>query len=257
MRRTLLLAASALLVTGSAVVALASPASAAPKSVTCPNGFLGVLHVRKDLIVPADSSCGLTQGSKIGRNVIVHKGASFFTGGTKIGGNLIARGAALIEIGDVNNGKSATVIGGNVIITGTVGGVPYGEFICQTRIGGNLVIKDTAATASGWDIGQPQAANCGRNAKYGKVYGDTIGHNGIFIDNAGAYLDVGSNQPAFNGHTGPGFGHDLVFVNNHEGYNALNENSVGHDCRQHNNRPYEGSGNMARHKLGDCNSKNS
>jgi hypothetical protein len=157
----------------------------------------------------------------------------------------------------VNNGKSATVIGGSVIISGTVGGVPYGEFICQTRIGGDLVIKDTAATASGWDIGAPEPANCGRNAMYGKVFGDTIGHDGIFIDNAGAYLDVGWNEPAFNGHTGPGFGHNLKFVNNHEGHNYLIDNSVRHNCWQHNNRPYKGRGNRAGHKVDDCNSKKS
>lgn len=256
MRRTLLLAAGILLVAGPAVFAAASPASADTTPVTCPNGFIGVLNAPQDLVVPAGSSCGLTEGSTIGRDVIVDAGGAFFIGGTTIGRDLIANQAALIELGDVNNGSSDTIIGRDAIIAGTVGGVPFGEFICQTRIGRDLVITDTASTASGWDIGAPEAANCGRNARFGQVFGDTIGRNGVFDNNAGAYLDVGSNQPAFNGGTGPGFGNDLTFTNNHEGFNDLTDNTIGNTCSQSNNHPYAGSGNTAGNNVDACNSAN-
>jgi hypothetical protein len=235
----------------------ASAASAAAGNVTCPSGFLGVLKVAHDLIVPAKSSCGLTEGSMIGYDVIVKPGASFYVGGTTIGHDLFAYKADLIELGDVNNGNTDTIIGHDAIIIGTVGTVPYGEFICQTRIGHDLVVVDTASTASGWDIGAPEPANCGRNAIYGPRYGDTIGYDGIFCHNAGSYLDVGWNEPADNGGTGPGFGHDLIFVDNHEGYNHLTKNTIRHDCIQINNHPYLGKGNRAGHHLGDCNSANS
>ncbi len=228
----------------------------APGDVACPNGFLGVLHVAHDLIIPAGSSCGLTEGSAIGNNVYVYPHASFYAGGTTIGYSLLADQADLIELGDVNNGSSDTIIGHDAVITGTAGTLPYGEFICQTRIGHDLVIADTAATATGWDIGAPEPANCGRNARYGPRYADTIGNDGIFSNNADAYLDIGSNQDAYNGGTGPGFGHDLIFTGNHEGYNDLTSNTVGYDCNQSNNHPYLGTGNTAAHDVDSCNSTN-
>ena len=186
----------------------------------------------------------------------VHPGASFYIGGTTIGYDLISYQADLIELGDVNNGSSDTIVGNDAFIIGTVGTLPYGEFICQTRVGHDLVVANTAATATGWDIGAPEPANCGRNARYGPRFADTVGYDGIFYDNAGAYLDVGSNQPAFNGGTGPGFGHDLVFTGNDEGFNDLTDNTVVYDCSQSNNHPYLGAGNTAGHNADTCNSAN-
>jgi hypothetical protein len=117
MRRILLLVASILLVADPAL-AVAGPASADTADVTCPSGFLGVLNVGRDLIVPAGSSCGLTEGSAIGRDVIVGPGAAFYLGGTTIGRDLIANQADLIELGDVNNGSSVTIVGRDAVITG-------------------------------------------------------------------------------------------------------------------------------------------
>jgi len=254
--RRILLPVSGVVLAACVMLAPAIPANAAPRNVACPPGFLGVLKVGHDLVVPAGSSCGLTQGSVIGHDVIVKPGASFVVGGTTIGHDLFATGADLIELGDVNNGSSDTIIGHDAIITGTVGTLPFGEFICQTRIGHDLVITDTKATASGWDIGAPESANCGRNAIYGPRFADTIGHDGIFSDNAGAYIDVGWNQSKYNGKTGLGFGHDVVFTNNHEGFNDLTRNTIGHSCRQRANHPYLGKKNRAGHSVNSCNSAN-
>ncbi len=246
MRRIPKLAVSMLLVAASTLLALAAvagPANAATGDYTCPKGFLGVLKVAHNLIVPAKSTCGLTQGSTIGHDVIVESGASFFIGGTTIRHDLIATNAALIELGDPNNGTTETVIGGNAIISGTVGGVPFGEFICQTHIVHNLSISYTAKTASGWDIGAPEPANCGRNS----TPGDIIGNNATFNGNAGAYLDMGYNK----------VGYDLVFIGNNEGYNDLTHNKVGNNCSQSYNHPFLGKDNTAGNNVGSCNSSNS
>jgi hypothetical protein len=89
------------------------------------------------------------------------------------------------------------------------------------------------------------------------VFGDTIGHDGVFENNAGAFLGVGPNQPADNGGTGPGFGNDLTLTNNTEGFNDLSNTTIGDDCSQSNNRPYAGSGNTAGSNVDACNSTNS
>jgi hypothetical protein len=243
MRRIPLLAASILLAAGAPLLALAGPANAATGDVTCANGFLGVLNVVHNLTVPADSSCGLTQGSTIGNDVIVDPGASFYIGGTTIGHNLTATDATLIELGDPNNGTTETVIDNDATITGTVGGLPYGEFICQTQIDHNLSVTDTASTASGWDIGAPEPANCGRNS----TPGDIIGNNATFTNNEGAYLDVGSNQVGYN----------LSFKGNVEGFNDLTNNTIANSCSQNYNHPFSGSGNTAGNNIDTCNSSNS
>jgi hypothetical protein len=106
--------------------------------------------------------------------------------------------------------------------------------------------------ASGYDVGDPLAFNCARN--FGR-WGDTVGHDGIFHNNSGNW-NVGANNNAQNGGTGPGFGHDLIFTNNHGPLNVLDNNTAVHDCRQSNNHPFLGSGNVAGHSVDNCNSSN-
>lgn len=241
MRKRITLLAASLLLAAAPALALTSPAAAATGDVTCPNGFLGVLNVAHNLTVPAGDSCGLTQGSTIGNNVYVDSGAAFYVGGITIGHDLIASGAQLIEIGDPNNGSTETVIGGSATITGEVGGLPYGDFICQTRVY-NLSITDTVTGTPGWDIGAPEPANCGRNA----TPGDIIGNNAVFTNNEGNYLDVGGNQ----------VGHNVSFKGNVEGTNTLTDNTITNDCVQAYNHPFDGSGNTAGGSIDHCNSSN-
>lgn len=251
MRKFLLLIAG---ITGVALI-IAAPAGAASGDVYCPQppapAFVGPVTAPHDLIVPPGTFCGPTQGSTVGHDVIVGQGAGFFPGGTTIGHDVRSHKAAFIELGDPNNGTTDTIVGHDVLITGTQGGVPVGDFICQTRIGHDLVVKDSAATASEWDIGDPLAFNCARNLRPG----DTIGHDGIFDQNANA-IDVGDNNATFNGGTGPGFGHDLKFTNNHGTINRLINNTVVHDCKQSDNHPFLGFGNSAGHSVDACNSSN-
>jgi hypothetical protein len=80
------------------------------------------------------------------------------------------------------------------------------------------------------------------------LYGDAT-----FSNNASS-LDVGSNQPAFNGGTGPGFGHDLTLTGNTN--TTLTDNNIVHNCTQSDNHPFAGSGNTAGSSVDACNSSN-
>jgi hypothetical protein len=223
---------------GMAVFAV--PASADTTPTTCPNGFLGVLNAPQDLVVPAGSSCGLTEGSTIGRDVIVNQGGSFFVGGITIGRDLIADHPNLIELGDPNNGSTETVVGRDVTITDTTGTLPFGQFICQTQVGRNLTVTGTV-TGAAWDIGTPLFANCARNS----TPGDSIGADGVFTNNA-VTISVGSST----------FGHDLTFTGNTGSSNDLISNVISHDCNQSGNHPFDGSGNTAGSSIDACNSVN-
>jgi hypothetical protein len=79
------------------------------------------------------------------------------------------------------------------------------------RIVGNLSITGTKTTSSGWDIGAPEFANCGRNIINGPRFADTIGGDA-------------------NGLTGPGFGHDLTLTGNTN--TTLTDNNIVHNCTQ-------------------------
>lgn len=243
-RRALLLPVTAVaaVLLGMAVFALPASAATISGDFTCPNGFLGVLNVTGNLTVPANSSCGLTQGSTIGNDVTIDQGGSFFIGGTTIGHDLNANHPNLIELGDPNNGTTATVIGHDVNINGTTGTFPFGEFICQTQIGHNLTVQGTAPGTTGWDIGFPEPFNCARNS----TPGDSIAGDATFSNNAGAYLDVGDST----------FGHDLTYNGNTGIFDNLTDNSIVHNCTQSNNHPYDGSGNTAGNSIDACNSVN-
>jgi hypothetical protein len=242
------------------VLLVADLAGASTGDVQCaPPGttmFIGKVNVAHNLIVAPGTSCGPTQGSTIGHDVIVQQGGSFFPGGTKIGHDVLANRASLIELGDVNNGTTDTIVGHDVRINRTQGPAPFGNFICQTRIGHDLVISNTAASASEWDIGRNDPANCGRNEVNGSRFGDTIKHDGTFTHNANS-LEVGDNTAIFNGNTGPGFGHDLTITDNHSPSFGLIENSVRHACRQAHNHGFSGQANVVLRKKShtNCNTK--
>jgi hypothetical protein len=214
--------------------------------------YIGPVDAPGDLIVPPNTSCGPTEGSMIGHDAIVSEGASFFPGGTTIGYDVLANRADLIELGDPNNGTTDMIVRHDVIIRGTQGNLPFGQFVCQTRIGHNLVITGTAAGVSQWYIGYQDPSNCGRN--YGRG-GDTIGNIGFFENNANT-IYVGDNNNTFNGGTGLGFRHDLIFIDNHGAINQLSDNTVGYDCRQADNHPFLGFSNTAGNSVDACNTSN-
>ncbi len=225
--------------------ALATFAHAATGDVTCApkgNSFIGKVKAAHNLIVPSGTSCGPTQGSTVGHDVIVEPGGAFFPGGTKITRDVIATKAKLIELGDVNNGTTPTKVGRDVVIDGTTGPQPYGNFICDTHIGRNLVIRHTKKAASGWDIGYPDPANCGRNGVRAGQHGDKIGHDAVFTHNA-VSLEVGDNT----------IGHKLKFTHNSGSPEIVSRNNIKHGCSQSHNNAYSGTGNQVKHGHNNCN----
>lgn len=237
---------SALLAGAAAVGGLATMiagASASTGDVVCTPApgsttFIGKLTVAHDLIVPPGIGCGLTQGSTVGHDVIVQKGASFFPGGTTIGHDVRADEAFLIELGDPNNGTTWTTVGHDVIVEKTTGPEPYGNFICQTKIGGNLLIEKSRASVTQWDIGYPDPPNCGRNS----VPYDIIGHNAIFRANADSLL-VGDNH----------VGGKIIFTHNTGNPEILSGNTAKKGCMQSHNHAYSGTGNTVLHGKNNCN----
>ncbi len=248
MRRVFVLTVGIL---GFASISVGTAVASNSGDFVCAN-YVGPVIAPHDLIVPDGDSCGPTEGSRVGHDALVGENSAFFPGGTTIGHDVLATGADLIELGDPNNGTSDTIVGHDVIVKDTQGTLPFGQFICQTRIGHDLFITDTQPGVSQWYIGYQDPFNCGRN--YGRG-GDTIGHDGFFDNNANT-IYVGDNQPAFNGGTGPGFGHDLMFTNNSGAINQLSDNTIVWDCRQRNNHPFLGFGNVAGHDVDACNSTN-
>ena len=222
---------------------LAAGAGATPGDVTCTgtiaSGFTGHMNVPHNLIIPSGRACGPTQGSTIGHDVIVQPGGAFYPGGTTIGHDVRATGAAMIELGDVNNGTTQTVIKHDVIIKQTTGPMPYGNFICQSRIGHNLLISGSKSNASGWDVGYADPPNCGRNSQPGV----NVGHNATFRQNATSML-VG--QLKVRG--------KLTFRGNRGSQNLLVGNYARRGCRRSRNRAYSGYGNrVGRHRHNNCN----
>ncbi len=228
-----------------AFATMIAEASASSGDVVCtpPSGsqtFIGRLNVAHDLIVPAGIGCGLTQGSTVGHDVIVQSGASFFPGGTKIGHDVRADHAFLIEIGDPNNGNGETTVGKDVIINNTTGPEPYGSFICQTKIGHDLIIENSRASVTQWDIGYPDPPNCGRN----RTPYDVIGHNAIFRNNANSLL-VGEDRVSG----------QITITHNHGHPNDLVDNLAKKGCTQSHNRAFTGSGNRVLHGKDNCNTR--
>lgn len=211
-------------------------ATLAPQGSTT---FIGKVTVAHDLIVPTGTGCGPTEGSKIGHDVIIEKGGSFFPGGTTIGNDVRADHALEVELGDPNNGTTPTKVGGDVIVNGQEGPNPYGNFICDTHITGDLLIEDSSSKASGFDVGYPDPYNCGRNSPPNV----SVGGNATFMHNWNN-LEVGSLKD----------GHTLTFTYDRAANNILYSTVSGHRCYQaHNSKSLTGWANRVRNGKNNCN----
>ena len=239
MHRIVTLGVSLAAVGAASVTALAGASPSA--SVNCvPAGstqFIGKIVTSGNLIVAPGTNCGLTQGSYVGHDVIVEKGAGFFPGGTKIGHDVLANGALFVELGDPNNGTTQTRVGHDVIIKATAGPVPVGNGICQTKIGHNLTITGSKAKASQWDVGYPDPYGCARNLDP-HVY---VGHNATFTNNANSF-EVGDLR----------VGHNLDFTHNRGNPEILSGNVSLHACTANKNTHFTGDNNRGPRDRG-CN----
>ena len=205
--------------------------------------------VPHDLIVPANSSCTILFGSRVGHDVKVFEGATLDDRGAYIGHDVKADRPMGIAVNGGGMQGSGTV-GHDVHIKGVFGdGLPSGRnSVCNNHIGHDVVIEDSAMTAAMWSIGDIHGV-CGGGP-------NTVDHD-IKINHNHNLIRVKDNTPA----QGGDIGHDLTMTDNDGGLTA-SDNHAGHDCKQKNNHPYSfidgppGGPNTADHSVDNCNTVN-
>jgi hypothetical protein len=192
--------------------------------------------IYQDVTVPPGVFCDINSSNYIAHDVTVLEGASLLDGGTPggayIGHDLRAKKPAsiIVESGTVEH---------DIHIQGTTGASAFhnGEnWICNQRVGHDVVVQKSAITAAPWVIGDNGTTFFAR-------CGNSIAHDLVVKDNADT-VDISGNNPA-NGIFQPaGIGHDVA-VEHNSGGTTVNFNTAGHDCKQSDNSPYTGNGNVA------------
>jgi hypothetical protein len=218
-------------------------AGATYSTTSCPaspsaSPFTGKVNAPGNLIIPAGEVCGLTQGSTVGHNVVVQKGAEFLAMGTRIGHDVLATHAHIIEIGNPNDGTSQVKVGYDLIIKDMQSAGGVGNFICQTKVGHNLILQGTSKNAPMFDVGYPDPFNCGRNS----VAGDVVGHSMTITRNAGT-VEVGSDKVH----------RALKFTYNRSASNVLYGNIAGSLCHYAHSRADQRAANTVKHGPNNCN----
>jgi hypothetical protein len=247
MKLSLKVLAASATVAVAGLVGMSAPAIADNGDVTC-NGTAPAT-VSHDLIVPSNTSCIILFGSQIKHDVIVQSGATLDDRGATIGHDLTASQPEAIHVnGGGQQGPGS--VGHDVVIDG-VSDSGLGSdrnSVCNNTIGHDLVVKNSAASADPWSIGDRNGV-CGAGAV-------TVGHDMVIDNNANA-IEVEDNSAAFGGN----IGHDLTMTNNSGGLVA-EANNAGHDCTQSNNHPYSNTDgdndglNTAGHSVDSCNTPN-
>jgi hypothetical protein len=201
------------------------------------NGYYG--GSGQEVVVPVGATCVLPPGTKVATNMHVMTGGTLIDQGATIGGDLNA-----------NNPKAVTVAGGNVqgdVQLQGVAGSPAGDkdnYVCDTSIGHDLSVQNSAATAGTIVIGGPPDCSVGdkighdlsvqNNATAVTVSDNTVTHNLSIQNNTGG-VTVETNKA----------GEDLEVQNNSGGVTVTN-NHAGHNAQCRNNKPTTGgSGNTA------------
>lgn len=169
----------------------------------------------RDLIVTAGTRCSIGSGSVIGHDVVVQPGGTLVDDTATIPNDIRADQPAGIGIG--TNGT----VGHDIVIDGATGSVAGDNYICNTHVGHDVIVQNTAATSGFWDIGD--APECTRG-------GLTVGNDLIVRDNA-VFVDVSLNGTHPLGDQAGGIGHDLVATGNAS--QTVAGNVVGNDatCR--------------------------
>jgi plastocyanin len=216
----------------------ASAASADPGNVVCNGTVTG--DVPHDLIVPAgDTFCFIPPGTQIGHDVIVQPGGRLWDQQGSVGHDITANQPAGIAIGGFDTPQGGSV-GHDITILGVTGNGPRGgvNWLCNTHVGHDVTIANSASTAGKWDIGDLEP-ECGGG-------GITTGHDLNVVNNANQ-VDVSDNNE---GLPPPPFaiGHDLNVLGN-----ALppivESNSARHDANCQSDHTTDGDGvpNVAGH----------
>ncbi|HTQ68910.1 MAG TPA: hypothetical protein VMI13_09495 [Solirubrobacteraceae bacterium] len=233
-----LLVVGALVASGEALAL--RPAS---KGVSCAGPFAGSAHA---LVVPAGAVCTLEATAKISKNVDVEPTGSLIVQGAKIGGSVVAVSPAGIQIG----GPVLSAISKHVKITGVTGHLTGANFICNAKIGGNVLVEGAAATAGPIVIGDAPSCSAGdhfsknldvrSNATAVDVSSSTIGQS-LEVEGNTAGVTVSENHASQN-----------LVVRANSGGVTVSSNSSGRTARCEGNMPTtEGSGNTA-HRGNTC-----
>ena len=235
--------AVAAIATGSLVCAGMALAAPAPDA-SC-SGVLAA-GTYQDVTVPAGATCNINKTNTILHDLIILKGANLVDFGASVGHDVTANAPNSIEIGGVSGGNPGTV-GHDIQIVGITGTSPTGNgnYVCNQHVGHDVVVEDSASSASEWFIGDPGVTG-------GNLFGcgNDVGHDLVAANNANV-LDVSGNNPTDFMNPNAGIGHDLTVTNNTAG-TTVSLNTAGHDCTQSGDHPYSGTGNSAGHS-DNCN----
>jgi hypothetical protein len=175
-----------------------------------------------NVVVPAGATCTIGSGVTVQQDVNVGKGATLLDQGATVGHDIHADHPGGIGIG---YGGS---VGHDIHIDGLSGAGPgsYGgdNYVCNTTIGHDLAVQNTAIGAGTWYIGDPPEC----------TYGNTVGHD-LHVEHNANPLDVSHNTVT----------HDLQVQDNKPGPVVVSNNSAGHDAQCKNNQSQSGTGNTA------------
>jgi hypothetical protein len=174
-----------------------------------------------NVTVPASGSCTLLPGTIVSGSVTVGTSATLSMQGVIVGGDVQATNAAGIGI-------TASAIGHDIQISGTKSKGPGGadNFVCLTAVAHDLVVKNSASTASKFVIGG--APDC--------TGSNTVGHDVVVQGNQEAVVVAGNNA-----------GHNVTVQGNTPGGAAVTNNTAGFDSACSGNSPQTGSGNKGTH----------
>ena len=187
-------------------------------STTCSGSFTGR---GASVVVPANGVCTLVAGT-ISGDVTVNTGGTLILQNVTIGHDIQANNPAAVAI-------SGSTIGHDIQLTGPKGPNKGDNFICQTHVGHDLVVKSGPATASRLVIGgAPDCASPGG--------GNTISHDLVVQSNQEPVV-VAANTVS----------HNLTVQSNTPGGATVIGNSVGFDAVCSANNPQSGSGNTGAH----------
>ena len=200
-----------------------------PPATECEGPFGGEAQ---NILVPEGKTCTLEGTAVVVQSVTVAKGASLIDEGASIGQDLKANNPAGIRIGAA---KQST-IGHDVKISGLTGSIGGKDnTVCNAKIGHDLHLEHSAATAAALVVGDPPDCTAG----------DTVGHdihvqendNHVDVSDSGATHDIHvQNNTAGVVVENTSSGHDL-HVQNNSGGTVVSNNTTGHNAKCSGNKP--------------------
>jgi hypothetical protein len=131
-----------------------SRASAGSDNVICTS--TETTNVPDNLTIPVGATCTIAHTVTVGNNVIVDQGATLIDRGATIENNITATQPKGIGIGGYAG--HAGYVSTSITIHGLTGQGPGtvtkgGNYICNTNIGNNVTVENTAGGAGEWIIG--------------------------------------------------------------------------------------------------------